>query len=179
VGMDNKGGVAAAVKHLVDLGHRRIAFIAGRISSSAANERREGYQLAMAEHVGPAPSELMVQGDYSIVSGCEAARRLLALTPRPTAIVSANDFMAYGAIDAITRAGMSVPKDLSVTGFDDILVSGLSLIGLTTVRPPTWKLGATAAELLLQRVGKKGAAARESIILPSELVIRATTARLS
>jgi LacI family transcriptional regulator len=179
VGMDNKGGVAAAVKHLVDLGHRRIAFIAGRISSSAANERREGYQLAMAEHVGPAPSELMVQGDYSIVSGFEAARRLLALTPRPTAIVSANDFMAYGAIDAITRAGMSVPRDMSVTGFDDILVSGLSLIGLTTVRPPTWKLGASAAELLLQRVAKKGAAPRESIILPSELVIRATTARLS
>ena len=175
VGMDNKGGVAAAVKHLVELGHRRIAFIAGRISSSAANERREGYLLAMAEHVGPAPAELMAQGDYSIVSGFEAARRLLTLTSRPTAIVSANDFMAYGAIDAITRAGMSVPKDMSVTGFDDILVSGLSLIGLTTVRPPTWKLGATAAELLLQRVGKKGVASRESIILPSELVVRATT----
>jgi LacI family transcriptional regulator len=178
VGMDNKGGVAAAVKHLVDLGHRRIAFIAGRISSSAANERREGYLLAMAEHVGSPPPELMAQGDYSIVSGFEAARRLLALTPRPTAIVSANDFMAYGAIDAITRAGMSVPKDISVTGFDDILVSGLSLIGLTTVRPPTWKLGATAAELLLQRVGKKGVAPRESIILPSELVVRATTGPL-
>jgi LacI family transcriptional regulator len=175
VGMDNKGGVGAAVKHLVELGHRRIAFIAGRISSSAASERREGYLLAMAEHVGPAPAELMAQGDYSIVSGFEAARRLLALTPRPTAIISANDFMAYGAIDAITRAGMSVPKDMSVTGFDDILVSGLSLIGLTTVRPPTWKLGATAAELLLQRVGKKGVAPRESIILPSELVVRTTT----
>jgi DNA-binding LacI/PurR family transcriptional regulator len=177
VGMDNKGGIAAAVKHLVELGHRRIAFIAGRISSSAANERREGYLLAMAEHLGSAPPDLMVQGDYSIVSGFEAARRLLALTPRPTAIVSANDFMAYGAIDAITRAGMAVPKDISVTGFDDILVSGLSLIGLTTVRPPTWKLGATAAELLLQRVAKKGAAHRESIVLPSELVVRATTAQ--
>jgi DNA-binding LacI/PurR family transcriptional regulator len=83
--------------------------------------------------------------------------------------------MAYGAIDAITRAGMSVPTDISVTGFDDILVSGLSLIRLTTFRPPTWKLGATAAELLLKRVGKKALGLRESVILPSELVVRGTT----
>lgn len=175
VGMDNKGGVAAAVAHLAELGHSRIGFIAGRISSSAASERREGYLFAMAAHFGAAPPELIAQGDYSIVSGFEATRRLLALTPPPTAIVSANDFMAYGAIDAITRAGMSVPRDISVTGFDDILVSGLSLIRLTTVRPPTWKLGATAAELLLKRVGKKALGLRESVILPSELVVRRTT----
>ena len=175
VGMDNKGGVAAAVAHLAELGHSRIGFIAGRISSSAASERREGYLFAMAAHFGAAPPELIAQGDYSIVSGFEATRRLLALTPPPTAIVSANDFMAYGAIDAITRAGMSVPRDISVTGFDDILVSGLSLIRLTTVRPPTWKLGATAAELLLKRVGKKALGLRESVILPSELVVRGTT----
>jgi len=175
VGMDNKGGVAAAVAHLAELGHSRIGFIAGRISSSAASERREGYLLAMAAHFGAAPPELIAQGDYSIVSGFEATRRLLALTPPPTAIVSANDFMAYGAIDAITLAGMSVPRDISVTGFDDILVSGLSLIRLTTVRPPTWKLGATAAELLLKRVGKKALGLRESVILPSELVVRGTT----
>ena len=175
VGMDNKRGVAAAVAHLAELGHSRIGFIAGRISSSAAGERREGYLLAMAAHFGAAPPDLIAQGDYSIVSGFEATRRLLALTPPPTAIVSANDFMAYGAIDAITRAGMSVPRDISVTGFDDILVSGLSLIRLTTVRPPTWKLGATAAELLLKRVGKKALGLRESVILPSELVVRGTT----
>ena len=175
VGMDNKGGVAAAVAHLAELGHSRIGFIAGRISSSAASERREGYLFAMAAHFGAAPPELIAQGDYSIVSGFEATRRLLALTPPPTAIVSANDFMAYGAIDAITRAGMSVPRDISVTGFDDILLSGLSLIRLTTVRPPTWKLGATAAELLLKRVGKKALGLRESVILPSELVVRGTT----
>jgi DNA-binding LacI/PurR family transcriptional regulator len=175
VGMDNKGGVAAAVAHLAELGHSRIGFIAGRISSSAASERREGYLFAMAAHFGAAPPELIAQGDYSIVSGFEATRRLLALTPPPTAIVSANDFMAYGAIDAITRAGMSVPTDISVTGFDDILVSGLSLIRLTTVRPPTWKLGATAAELLLKRVSKKALGLRESVILPSELVVRGTT----
>jgi len=175
VGMDNWGGVAAAVAHLVGLGHRRIGFIAGRVSSSAAVERREGYLAAMAEHFGSAPPELIMQGDYSIVSGFEATRKLLALAAPPTAIVSANDFMAYGALDAIARAGLSVPMDISVTGFDDIFVSGLSLIQLTTVRPPTWKLGATAAELLLKRVGRKSGDRRQSIILPSELVVRGTT----
>jgi LacI family transcriptional regulator len=175
VGMDNEGGIEAAIDHLAELGHRRIGFIAGRIGSSAANERREGYRRAMATRFGPPPPELSAQGDYSIGSGAVAAHRLLDLARPPTAIVSANDFMAYGAIEAITKAGLSVPGDVSVTGFDDILVSGLSLIGLTTVRPPTWKLGATAAELLLERIGKKAAGPRKSIILPSELVVRATT----
>jgi DNA-binding LacI/PurR family transcriptional regulator len=175
VGMDNAGGTAAAVGHLVGLGHRRIAFIAGRIGSSAAAERKEGFRQAMLAHLGAAPPALIEQGDYSIASGSAAARRLLARDPPPTAIVSANDFMAYGAIEVATRAGLSVPGDLSVTGFDDILVSALSLIGLTTIRPPTWRLGAAAAELLLKRVGKKAGGPRDSIILPSELVIRATT----
>ena len=174
VGMDNRGGVAAAVAHLVELRHRRIGFIAGRTDSSAAQERKEGYLRAMAAHFGAAPQELIAQGDYSIVSGTDAARRLLALAAPPTAIVSANDFMAYGAIDAITEAGLAVPRDVSVTGFDDIFVSALPRIALTTVRPPTRKLGATAAELLLKQVARKGAE-RESVILPSELVIRRTT----
>jgi DNA-binding LacI/PurR family transcriptional regulator len=175
VGMDNAGGTAAAVAHLAGLGHRRIGFIAGRLGSSAAGERRQGWRQAMRSRFGAAPAELVVQGDYSIPSGAAAVRRLLALPEPPTAIVSANDFMAYGAIEAITAAGSSVPGDVSVTGFDDILVSGLSLIGLTTVRPHTWRLGANAAELLLRRIGGPAGGQRESVILPSELVVRATT----
>ncbi len=175
VGMDNRVGIAAAIAHLAALGHRRIGFIAGRLGSSAAEERREGYRAAIMALTGAMDETLMVQGDYSIASGEAAARRLMALAEPPTAIVSANDFMAYGAMQAITAAGLAVPGDVSVTGFDDIFMSGLSLIGLTTVRPPTPLLGARAAETLLARIGGTAPAGPVEVVLPSELAVRRTT----
>jgi DNA-binding LacI/PurR family transcriptional regulator len=175
VGMDNRVGVASAVAHLAALGHRRIGFIAGRLGSSAAEERREGYRAAVTALNGAVDEALVVQGDYSIASGEAGARALMALSDPPTAIVSANDFMAYGAIHAILGLGLRVPEDVSVTGFDDIFVSGLPLIGLTTVRPPTPRLGAAAAELLLARIDGSAPAGPAETILPSELKVRRTT----
>jgi LacI family transcriptional regulator len=172
VGMDDRAGIGQAVAHLAGLGHRRIGFIAGPAGSSAARERLEGFRSAMASFAGGAEAAMIRQGDYSIASGFAAARQLLAR--KPTAIVSANDFMAYGAMDAILQAGLGVPADISVTGFDNSFISGLPLIGLTTIDPATRKLGAEAARLILRRIANRGAPIR-SIVLPTKLVVRGTT----
>jgi LacI family transcriptional regulator len=173
VGMDNAGGIAQAVAHLAALGHRRIGFMAGPSGSSAATERLEGFRAAMKKQLGASADSMIEQGDYSIASGFAAARKLLARGP--TAIVSANDFMAYGAIDAILQAGLGVPRDVSLTGFDNNFVSALPAIGLSTVDPQTRMLGAEAARLILRRIADKKAPV-ESIILPTRLVIRHSTA---
>jgi DNA-binding LacI/PurR family transcriptional regulator len=117
-----------------------------------------------------------MQGDYTNESGHAAAARFLALRRPPTAIVSANDFMAFGAMALFKERGLAVPSEMSVIGFDDIFVSALPWIELTTVRPQSWQLGASAAELLLELVGGREANRRREIILPNELVLRATTA---
>ncbi len=172
VGMDNAGGIAEAVAHLAALGHRRIGFMAGPRGSSAASERLEGFRAGVMKQLGGCDDSMIEQGDYSIASGFAAAQRLLAR--RPTAIVSANDFMAYGAIDAILRAGLAVPRDVSLTGFDNSFVSALPAIALSTVDPQTRMLGAEAARLILRRIADKKAPV-QSIVLPARLVIRQST----
>ncbi|HWA45306.1 MAG TPA: LacI family DNA-binding transcriptional regulator [Hypericibacter adhaerens] len=176
VGMDNEGGVGMAMDHLLALGHRRIAFIKGRADSSAAEERHQGYRQALEREAIAYDPALVMQGDYTIESGHAAAARFLALRRPPTAIVSANDFMAFGAMALFKERGLAVPSEMSVIGFDDIFVSALPWIELTTVRPQSWQLGASAAELLLELVGGREANRRREIILPNELVLRATTA---
>lgn len=176
VGMDNDGGVRAAMNHLHALGHRRFAFIRGRADSSAAQERFEAYR-AMLKALGLSfDAALVATGDYSIDAGRAAAAQFLALSELPTAIVSANDFMAIGAMGVLAEHGIDVPGRVSVTGFDNIFVSALPEVNLTTVQPHSWKLGASAAELLLERIAGGGDARPREIILPTELVIRGTTA---
>ena len=99
-------------------------------------------------------SRLVAPGDYSIDAGRRACGRFLALDRPPTAIVSANDFMAIGAMAVLRERGLSVPQDMSVTGFDDIYVSALPWIDLTTLRPHSRELGAHAAQVLLARIDK-------------------------
>jgi LacI family transcriptional regulator len=176
VGMDNEGGVGTAVEHLLTLGHRRIAFIKGRADSSAAEERYQGYRAALRRAgIGFDPA-LVAYGDYTIESGHAAAVRFMDLARLPTAIVSANDFMALGAMALFKERGLRVPEEVSVIGFDDIFVSALPWIELTTVRPQSWQLGASAAELLLDLIGKRRSGDMREIILPNELILRATTA---
>ena len=176
IGMDNDGGVRAALAHLHSLGHRRIAFIKGRADSSAAQERFDSYRAALPDLGLKFDAALVASGDYSIESGRAAATQFLALAELPTAIVSANDFMAIGTMGVLAEHGIDVPGRVSVTGFDNIFVSALPEINLTSVQPHSWKLGASAAELLLERIAGSGDARPREIILPTELVIRGTTA---
>ena len=174
VGMANAAGTAAAVAHLADLGHRRIAFIRGPARSSAAGERLEGYRREMKRRFGRIDPALIAPGDYAAEQGRAAVERFLALPRPPTAIVAANDFMALGAMERLQERGLSVPGDVSVTGFDDIFVAALPWVGLTTVRPHSRELGARAAALLLSRIAAPPAAPSE-VILPCELMVRRTT----
>jgi LacI family transcriptional regulator len=168
VGMDNEGGVRAAVAHLHRLGHRRIAFIKGRAESSAAQERFEAFRTVMREFRLPVEPALVAAGDYSIDSGRAAAAQFLALPELPTAIVSANDFMAIGAMGVLAEQA-SRCQVASRHRFRQYLRLGAAEVNLTTVQPHSRRLGASAASC---SSGSPVAAAPppREIILPTDLI---------
>lgn len=165
--------VAAAhelVAHLIALGHRAIAFITGPETHISSVERLEGYRAALDSHGIPLDPALVVAGDYSLQSGRDAARRLLASGPRPTAIFAGNDDMAAGALAVAHELDIGVPDELSIAGFDDSDLAAAVWPPLTTVRQPVRELAWAAADLLLadQR-------SRDRLTLDHRLVIRAST----
>ena len=174
VGVDNNRGMADACQYLWRLGHRDIGFILGREGSVAAQDRFNGYVQAMQEIAGGHDKSLVRQGDWTYASGTTAARELLAMPKPPTAIIGANDLMALGAIEALQEFGLRVPDDLSIVGIDDIFVSSMPWASLTTLRHPKWTVGATAARILIERIGDPEAAVRKVIIAP-EFIVRGTS----
>jgi LacI family transcriptional regulator len=175
VAADNRGGTALAVRHLAQLGHRRIAAIAGIQTTLAGRERLDGYRTGLAAELLPYDPALVAFGDYSAASGEDAVGRLLPAAP--TAIVAASDLMAIGATRALTAAGRRVPDDVSVVGFDDLPVAVLVRPELTTVRQDPMRIGAAAADALLARM--EGNAAGRRTTIPVELMVRASTAARS
>jgi LacI family transcriptional regulator len=177
IGVDNARGVNAAIDHLIALGHRRVAFIRGPRESTAVEERYAAFaSFARAQRIDD-DARLVVQGDYTRAGGYAAATTLLSLSRPPTAIVASNDVAALGVLEAAAQRRMNVPRDISVVGFDDIFVSGLKAIALTTIRQPMVDIGAAAARLLLKRItdGKRKYRSKQ-LIFPAELVVRGTTA---
>ncbi len=150
--VDNRGGSLLAVRHLTELGHRRIATITGPLNTAAALDRRDGYKQALAEAAIPIEAELIAEGDFSQTSGYNCAQTLLALAPPPSAIFAASDPMAAGALRAIHEAGLRVPEDLSVVSFDDLPLASILTPPLTAVHQPLYELGAAAADMLLNRL---------------------------
>jgi len=177
VGLDNAGGIVLGLEHLRSLGHRRIAFMCGPVESTAVAERVEAYRRFVRKHELDSDHRLVVQADYTREGGYRACATILALDPRPTAILAANDVAALGALEAAARMRVRVPRDLSVIGFDDIFVSALDAIALTTIVQPKHEIGAAAAQLLLRRItsGKRNYRPKE-ILFPTQLVVRKTTA---
>ena len=171
ISIDNTGGAAAAVTHLIDLGHRRIATIAGPAQNSDARHRLDGWRKALVERgIAPDPA-FVTNGDFTEPSGYTAVARLLALRPRPTAIFVANDYMAIGAMSALAQAGLRVPEDMAIVGFDDIAMSRYLNPPLTTVNVDLLDLGARAVQRLVD--GKNGAPSRRRHeVTPATLVIR-------
>lgn len=167
--IDNARAAAGIVRHLLDLGHRRIAHVGGDPAFAASAQRRDGYCAALAEAgIAPAP-ELIHTGDFSHTAGAAAAEALLALPDPPTAIFAANDEMAAGILSVAHRLGVAVPARLSVAGFGDDAIAGMVWPALTTTRQPTRDLGYQAADLLLAADGDRHRA------LPSPLVVREST----
>jgi DNA-binding LacI/PurR family transcriptional regulator len=174
VDLDNVGAAFEAVSHLIGLGHRHIAMINGPAAASNARDRLEGWRRALQAARIPAREELLATGHFTRAGGREAMSGLLRLKKPPTAVFAANDQMASGAWEAALGAGMQVPGDMAVVGFDDDGPS--AALGLTTVRQPLTRMGRQAALLLLERMDPSlGAELRpRRVLMKGRLIVRAS-----
>ena len=172
--IDNYGGAFAMVRHLVGLGHRRITFIGGPPGNSDAAERLRGYRDAVRACSADADAKLEMPGNFRESTGYEACRRIRALRPRPTAIFAANDSMAIGLLYGFREAGVHVPEEFAVAGFDDIPIARYITPPLTSVRVPIAALGERATQLVLRAVEEGSEHRKRQETLPTALIIRAS-----
>ena len=176
ISSDNVEGARLAIRHLHDLGHKKIAHVTGPDGNVLTTARREGMVEERTRLKLPARPEWIIRGDFSLESGHEAARKILEMDERPTAVFCAADMVAFGLISGLVAGGLKVPGDISVVGFDDIEMSRSYVPALTTIRQDRHQLGRRAAEVLLGKVATTSHALPSNSTLPVELVIRASTA---
>jgi LacI family transcriptional regulator len=174
VGSDHAAGVRLALTHLHELGHRRIAHIAGARNTVAGADRIAAFQHESRVLGLDLPDEYLREADFSSAGGYRETCALLALDERPTAIVAASDLMALAALQAIRDAGLQPGRDIAVVGFDDLEAAALAHPPLTTIRQDREKLGTLAAERALELI-EHGDVRGNDTILPVELVVRAST----
>ncbi|MGX5695544.1 LacI family DNA-binding transcriptional regulator [Agromyces soli] len=175
VGSANWSGGLAATRHLIELGHTMIAAITGPEDMMCSLARLDGYRSAMNSAGLPVAAEWERFGDFHVTGGRDRAEELLALPERPTAIFAGSDLQALGVLDAARTAGLRVPEDLSVVGYDDIPVARWIAPRLTTVHQPLKRMGEEAA-LLALRLADEPAAATPRMDLATHLVVRESTA---
>ena len=173
--VDYAQGIVEAVKHLNALGHRHIGFISGPLRLKSASERRDAFlQLLGSPRDCESGGLLVEEGDHKVDGGLAAMLRLLERAPHLTAVLASNDLTAIGAMRAIRQAGLRVPEDVSVVGFDDIQIAEFTEPPLTTVRLLRTGLASLACEALIQSIRNGGAGTE--VRLGTRLVVRATTA---
>jgi LacI family transcriptional regulator len=173
--IDNVQGARMAVEHLLNRGYRKIAFIGGLIDISANQERLQGYQEALADNEVKQNPDYIASGDFKRESGHQIMQRLLMLKARPDAVFAANDLLALGAIQAIREAGLTIPDDVAVCGFDDIEFASLPEIQLTTVSQPKYEMGKLALETLIDQIKAEERTVARKIMLEPNLIVRKTT----
>jgi LacI family transcriptional regulator len=174
VSSDNRAGGAIAARHLHATGRKRLATIAGIPTSSSGRERLDGFLDAAAELGAPVPPERVVLGDFHYDAGRSGMRRLLEVDPPPDAVFAASDVMAIAAVHEAQEAGLDVPADVAVVGFDDVPLAALVRPALTTVHQDRLGLGAAAADALLRLRAGPEAEPPPTTLLPVELVVRET-----
>lgn len=172
---DNFDGAVQATNHLIRLGHKRISLMTGVEGSSVTAARLNGYLHSMKLAGLAVMPEWLPSGGARYAKSYEATKTLLQLpaNQRPTAVINISDIGALGVIDAAMDSGLRIPDDLGVVGFDDLFISAIRRVQLTTVKIPRYELGQRATELLLQRIGRTRDEPRE-IVLPVELIVRQT-----
>jgi len=172
---DNLAGAITATRHLIELGHRRIGFLAGRPDLESARQRERGYYRALSNAGLPVDPNLIRVGDYDLEMSEEPARQLLTLDDRPpTAIFAANDLSAMQTMHVARTLGLSIPRDVSVVGFDNIPESALIEPPLTTIDQSIQEMGRRAVELLIAVIdGETGLT--QQVTLPTRLVVRQST----
>ena len=184
ISADNFKGGFEATQHLVDLGHTRIGFIGAAFEDRSRLKRLQGYLAALTQHEIPIDERLItgrkgsandVPGYSTESIGYEGMKRLLSLPNRPTAVFARNDFTAVGAISAVKEAGLSIPQDIAIVGFDDTPLAVHTMPSLTTVRQPMKVQGQLAAEMLLRRITGDTEVEPKEKVLDCELIIREST----
>ncbi|WP_434711104.1 LacI family DNA-binding transcriptional regulator [Pseudomonas sp. R1-1] len=175
ISLDNHAAAKAMTEHLIGLGHHRIGLIKGPQHSPLTQQRVAGYQTALAEAGIRNDPAIICHGDFSLRAGYDGAATLLTLSDRPTALFCENDEMAIGALKRIKEAGLRVPEDISVVGFDDIPLAHYCDPPLTTIAQPAEGFGRTAVEMLINLIEKK-INPEQHVILPFELTIRESSA---
>ncbi|HEU4977060.1 MAG TPA: LacI family DNA-binding transcriptional regulator [Baekduia sp.] len=173
VSPDNLGGIRILVEHLVEHGHRRIAFLSGAQTESSGRERLEAFRLVAGEAGLNAPDDYVRLCDWDTGSGRAATLELLALDESPTAVVAASEDLALGCLQACRERGVEIPRDLALVSFDDCYFAELLAPPLTALRAPAGETGRLAAELLLEALPNPGAPRREERV-PLSLVARAS-----
>lgn len=154
VAAEDRKGVQEAVDYICGNGHRRIAIIEGRPGFKATSERKQGYLDSLISHGIPLNAAYFAQGDFSTESGYQAMVQLLSLADRPTAVLCCNDDMAIGAMNACYDHGITIPDELSMVGFDDIMFARYTNPSLTTIRKPVLEISQEGTRLLLERMEK-------------------------
>jgi DNA-binding LacI/PurR family transcriptional regulator len=174
VSIDNAGGGRAATRFLVQLGHKRIAYIGDRTGAQSTTTRLAGYRQALEKASIPFCPELIIEGESSPEGGLRATEQLLSLAEPPTAIFCYNDLTALGALNAVHQRQLRVPEDISIIGFDDVAIASHTFPSLTTVRQPKHEMGRMATEILLNLLG--GSQSETSRSVQGELIVRDSTA---
>lgn len=173
VTIDSEEASYHAVKHLIQIGHRKIALMNSDEKFLYARERRIGYERALQEHGIPLDGEyIFYTQELGFEQGQQTMKKILQLQDRPTAVFAVSDLLAIGALKEINAAGLHVPEDVAVVGFDKIDFSNMTNPALTTVAQPMYKMGTVAARMLIEKIQGKTV---DSIVLGHELVIREST----
>lgn len=175
--VDNSRGGYEATKYLLELGHRRIGCITGPSDITPSAERINAYRQALSEFNVPFEENLVVRGDFQFEGGKRAMSQLLALPKVPSAVFICNDVMAIGAMGSIRSAGLRIPEDISIVGFDDIDQASATWPPLTTVAQPIEQMARIATELLIGRLAGSVDPERKRMVLEARLVIRSSCAK--
>jgi LacI family transcriptional regulator len=173
--IDNRIGAKIAVNHLVELGHKRIAYISGPSKYLTTYQRYLGYQEALNENGFNFQENLVYNNDFSYAEIYKFSKRLLNKKKRPTAFLAASDQMALAVLDVAASLNLEVPKDVSVVGFDNIRIASNEYIGLTTISQQMEKMALIALEKLIYLIENKSASCSIQVVLKPELIVRKTT----
>jgi DNA-binding LacI/PurR family transcriptional regulator len=175
VTVDNQHGAHLATQHLIGLGHRRIAYIAGHANHSSNTARMEGYRQALSEAGISFAPDLIAPGDGKMDAGMRALPALMNLSERPTALFCYNDMTAIGVLRAARQLGLVIPHDLSIVGFDDIVFASFVTPPLTTIAQPQFDMGQQAMRMLLTRIRQSSDAPVSDVVIKGKLLVREST----
>ncbi len=177
VSVDDVTGGRLAVRHLLDAGHERIGYVSGPAQQQQSRDRKAGALAAFRE--AGLPEERLTALEvarFDVAAGRDAAARLLGMPERPTAVFCANDLLALGVLQELYAAGLRVPDDIALVGYDDIEFAAAAVVPLTSVRQPAYRMGRVAAELLMAETGESGEEhVHQRIVFQPELAVRASS----